>query len=181
MRIKAMLQTAAVLGLAVVAGLVGVSGTWALWSSSAAADAGTVQAANLVVDVNGDRMFTDGTSATVTLADPGRALTPNTPVELTVTLANQSDAGAGLDLRATLGTATIESDNAALPAAIAVQSAVGSCDAATEFGPTATAAIGQGAAQDFCVRLSLPTSAPATLAQSEATVAIPVDVVQIAQ
>lgn len=173
MRIKTMLRTAAVLVLAGVAGLFGVSGAWALWSVAAPADAGTLHAANLVVQANGNPLMVDGTSTTVALADPQAALTPTSPVYATLTLANHSDATAGLDLRATVGTALVSSSTPGLAEALVVESGTGSCGSAS-FAGASSATVPQGGSQSFCLRMSLPEDSPGSL--SGGTVAVTVNV-----
>lgn len=182
MRLKTMLRTAAVLALAVVAGLFGVSGAWALWSISTPADAGIVQSANFVVEANGDPLLVNGTSTTVALGKPSDTLTPESPVHASLTLANHSDATSELAVRATLGTVTVASENAPLAQSLIVESAPGSCRRAS-FAPTSSATssatVTQGASQTFCLRMSLRPEAPASLSNSTATVTLPVHVQQI--
>ncbi|NUL46985.1 hypothetical protein F7P69_17520 [Cellulosimicrobium funkei] len=178
MRIKTMLQTTAVLGLAVVAGLLGVGGTWALWNVSAAADAGTVQSANLVVDVNTSSMLTDGTSTTVALEEPTAQLTPDQPVYATLKLTNNSTATSGLTLRSTLRSDRATSDNVELSKALTVQSAAGKCADAT-FQATSSAVVAQGDSRTFCLRMSLSANTPGSLSGQSATVTIPVHVEQV--
>ncbi|WMY78003.1 hypothetical protein [Citricoccus sp. I39-566] len=178
MRIRTLLRTVAVLSLAVGAGLLGVSGAWALWSVSAPAETGTVQSANLVVKANGEPLLVNGTSTTVKLADPKSALTPTTPVYVTLTLSNHSDATAGLDLTATVGKAAVISATAGLARAVTVETAAGRC-AAASFAPTSSATVVQNGSQTFCLRLSLPANAPGTLSGASATVTIPVHVEQV--
>lgn len=177
MRIKTVLRTAAVLSLAVVAGLFGVSGAWALWSASAPAEAGTVQSASLVVTANGSPLLVNGISTTVDLAGPRTTLTPSTPVYATLTLSNHSDAPAGLDLRATVGAARVSSAKPGLTETMIVQVSAGSCDSAS-FAETSTAVMAQGGSQAFCVRMSLPKDSPGSLSGGTATVTIPVHVEQ---
>ncbi|MFC0249965.1 hypothetical protein ACFFIO_15765 [Citricoccus parietis] len=178
MRIKSMLQTTAVLGLAVVVGLLGVGGTWALWNVSAAAGAGTVQSANLVVDVNTSPMLTDGTSTTVALEGPTAQLTPDQPVYATLKLTNNSTATSGLTLRSTLRSDRATSDNVELSKALTVQSAAGKCADAT-FQATSSAVVAQGDSRTFCLRLSLSAKTPGSLSDKSATVTIPVHVEQV--
>lgn len=177
MRIKTMLRTAAVLVLAGVAGLFGVSGAWALWSVSAPAEAGTLHTANLVVQANGNPLMVDGTATTVALADPQAALTPTSPVYATLTLANHSDATAGLDLRLTVGTAQVSSSTPGLAEALIVESASDSCDSAA-FAATSTATVDQGGSRSFCLRMSLPEDSPGSLSGGTAAVTVNVHVEQ---
>lgn len=58
MRRKSIPLTVFFLG-AVLAGMFGVQGAWALWSAHAPANAGTVQAADFRVDLNGTPMIGD--------------------------------------------------------------------------------------------------------------------------
>lgn len=177
MRIKTMLHTTAVLVLAGVAGLFGVSGAWALWSVSAPAEAGTLHTANLVVHANGNPLMVDGTSTTVALADPQAALTPTNPVYATLSLTNHSDATADLDLRATVGTAHVSSSTPGLAESLVVESATGSCDSAT-FADTSSAIVPQGGSRSFCLRLSLPQDSPGSLSGGTAAVTVNVHVEQ---
>lgn len=187
MRITPMLQTAAVLALAAVAGLVGASGTWALWNETAPAETGTVQSANFVVEVDGADMIVNGTATTVALDNPSDALTPSSPVYASLTLSNTTDAGSDFTIGTTVGTPRVTSTNSALADALIVQSArmpaSGQCSAASypadaSAGST-TAQVAKGGSQQFCLRMSLPARAPDTLVNSTAAVTVPVHVEQI--
>lgn len=187
MRISSMLQSATILGLAVVAGLMGVSGTWALWNATAPADAGSVQSANFVVTVNGADMILNDTVTTVALENPSAALTPDTPVYASLKLTNSTDASSEFTIRSTVGTPQIASKNAELSSSLVVRSAVmpaaGDCSSAvypTGASPgTTSAEVAKGESQRFCLRMSLPAKAPESLIKSAATVTVPVHVEQI--
>ncbi|MEW1979585.1 SipW-dependent-type signal peptide-containing protein [Citricoccus sp. NPDC079358] len=183
MRIKTMVQTAAVISLAVVAGLLGVGGTWALWNASAPAQMGTVQAADFSVTVNGSPLASQGVTATARPETSGAALTPKTPVYSIIAITNATNASGPFSLRTVLGQPTTSNTPAALASNLTIQTASmpasNKCaDASYTSTPTATT-ITKGATASLCLRMSLPQNAPGTLTQTTATVAVPVTATQI--
>ncbi|QCU76996.1 hypothetical protein E7744_01220 [Citricoccus sp. SGAir0253] len=184
MRITSTLRAAALLGLAVLAGLLGVGGTWALWNDTAASDAGAVQAADFRVELNGSLLTADGATVSATPEDPGAALTPDTPVYATVTVANGLDAGTPTALQATLGAPTVSRASVpalgtALTVGAAVAPASGGCAAATYTQDGASAPVAQGASTRFCLRMTLPPDASPALSGATATVTVPVTATQL--
>lgn len=183
MNIKGMLRMAAVVGVAVLAGLIGVQGTWALWSSTVQVEPQRIQAADFRVELNGSPMTVNGVAATVTLPNPSVPLTPTTPIHAAVSVRNATNAGGTFKVLAATGPAVIS--NATIPAlttSLTVQTAPapasGDCAAAT-FGATrASVSIAKGAAAVICVRVSLPANAPETLRGATATITVPVTVSQ---
>jgi predicted ribosomally synthesized peptide with SipW-like signal peptide len=185
MRSRNWLLTAAVIGAAVVAGLLGVGGTWALWNAVAPSDSGTVQSADFRVDLNGSPMVTDGVSATVAPQYPAgnTAITPDTPLYATVRVANATNAGGPFTITAALGTPTVANASASgLASALTVQSAPmpasGQCSGATYTSTPASAPVTKNASTTFCLRLSLPSTASETLTQATAAVTVPVTATQ---
>lgn len=183
MRIKTMVQTAAVIGLAVVAGLLGVGGTWALWNASAPAQMGTVQAADFQVTVNGSPLAAQGVSANAKPETQGAALTPKTPVYSIIAITNATDASGPFSLRTVLGQPKATGTAAALASSLSIQTASmpasNRCADATYTGTPAATTITKGATARLCLRMSLPHNAPDTLAQATATVTVPVTATQI--
>ncbi|GAA1672287.1 hypothetical protein GCM10010977_17560 [Citricoccus zhacaiensis] len=185
MRIKTMMRTAGVISLAVVAGLLGVGGTWALWNVAVPAEMGTVQAADFRVELNGSPMTVNGMAATVALEKPGTALTPKTPVYSIITVKNAANAGGRFSIRATMGTPTAQSSDPILAANLkghvltAQMPGSTTCADATYTAQPATATIAKGATARYCVKMSLPADTPAMLTPSTATVTIPVTATQI--
>jgi hypothetical protein len=184
MRPRNWLLTAAVICAAVVAGLLTVGGTWALWNALAPSGAGTVQSADFRVELNGSPMVVDGVSTTVALQNPSTALTPDNPVYATVKVANATNAGGPFTLNAALGTPTVtHASVAALASTLTVQTArmpaSGQCSGATYTSTPASASIAKDASATFCLRMSLPSTAPESLTQATATVTVPVTATQI--
>ncbi|WP_313816477.1 hypothetical protein [Citricoccus sp.] len=182
MRVKTLLQSAAVIALALVAGLCGVGGTWALWNTTAPTNSGTVQSADFRVELNGTPMTVNGVAATVALEDPGTALTPTTPAYSVVTVKNATNASAPFSIRVAAGQPHVTSANAALPASVTVRSALmpasQRCGDAVYASAPATTTITQGATEQICLRMTLPENAPETLARATATVTVPVTATQ---
>ncbi|MGM7668607.1 hypothetical protein [Microbacterium sp. A93] len=182
MRLQSMLQTTAVLGVAVVAGLLAVTGTWALWSSSAPSAAGAVQAADFHLELDGKST----TSGTIPLTPPGEPLTPNQPVYSSFSITNATNASGDFRVRVQLGTPVVRSDDTgqeALAEHVIVKTIVmpasGHC-AATPYGDEpATTVVDKNHSTWFCVQHSLPADAPAGLSNSQATVDLSVTATQI--
>ncbi|WP_422115705.1 hypothetical protein [Brachybacterium sp. UNK5269] len=132
-------------------------------------------------------MIVNETSTTVALADPSAALTPGTPVYASLTLTNSTDASSSFTVGATLGAPQVTSKNSALASTLTVRSAVmpasGNCSAATyssgDSAKATSAQVAKGGSQRFCLRMSLPATAPDSLITSAATVTVPVHVAQI--
>ncbi|GAA1131796.1 hypothetical protein [Citricoccus alkalitolerans] len=182
MRIKTLLQSAAVIALALVAGLCGVGGTWALWNTAAPANSGTVQSADFRVEINGTPMIVNGVAATVALEDPGTALTPTAPAYSVVTVKNATNASAPFSVSVAAGQPHVTSPNAALPASVTVWSSLmpesqRCADAAYASAP-ATTTITQGTTAQICLRMTLPENAPETLSHATATVTVPITATQ---
>lgn len=182
MRISTRLKAAALIGLAVVVGLLGVGGTWALWNAAVPSGAGTVQAADFDIRLNGDP-----TATTITAApESGALLTPSTPVYARVDVQNASNAGAPMTVAAVMSPPQVVNPSTpALGSALSVRAAPappsGSCAAATyPASNTSTATtIAQGSTGRFCLRMALPTgAAPAGLTSATATIATTVTITQ---
>lgn len=182
MRIKTSLRSAAVIALALVAGLCGVGGTWALWNTTAPANPGTVQSADFRVELNGTPMTVNGMAATVTLEDPGTALTPTTPAYSVVSIKNAANASAPFSIRVAAGQPRVISANAALTASMTVRSAIKPatqrCAEADYASTPAATTITQGSTAQICLQMALPENAPETLARATATVTVPLTATQ---
>ncbi|MEV4901936.1 hypothetical protein AB0K08_11400 [Citricoccus sp. NPDC055426] len=181
MRFKTMLQTTAVLGLAVVAGLLGVTGTWALWSTSASAGAGTVQAADFQLELDGKA----ASSGTIALTPPGGQLMPDQPIYSSFSVTNSTNASGDFRVQVTLGTPVVRpvGGNAALADHLVVETTAApaseSCGTADYGNKPATAAVDKNRSARFCVRFTLPADAPPELSDASATADIPVTATQI--
>jgi predicted ribosomally synthesized peptide with SipW-like signal peptide len=182
MRISTRLKAAALIGLAVVVGLLGVGGTWALWNAAVPSGAGTVQAANFDIRLNGDP-----TATTITATpESGALLTPSTPVYARVDVQNASNAGTPMTVAAVMSPPQVM--NASTPALgtnlsvrAASTSVSESCaDASYPASNTSAATtIVQGSTGRFCLRMSLPEkAAPTGLTEANAKIATTVTVTQ---
>lgn len=177
------LRMAAVIGTAVVAGLLAVQGTWALWDAAAASGARSVQAADFRVELNGSPMTAGGVSATVALQNPAMALTPTNPVYAAVTLTNATNAGGPFRILAAAGTPSATSSTPGLAATISVQTApapaAGGCLAATYSATPASTVVAKGGSVTLCLRASLPADAPSMLGGSAVAIAVPITATQL--
>lgn len=178
MRTKKSLQLTALMLGAVSAGLLGVQGAWALWGVHAPSDAGTVRAADFRVELNGMPMDVGG----VTLQQEA-ALTPTTPLHASVHVANATDAGAPFTIEVVMGAASVDGTSSQVLADhLTVESAVapssGEC-AGADFGESASTHIAKGDAATFCLRVSLPDDAPATLQALSAGITLPLTATQL--
>lgn len=182
-RAKSVFITAAVIGLAVVVGLLGVGGTWALWSAAAPANAGVVQAADFRVEINGTLMTTsNGVAATVSVPPQG-GLVPGKPMYAMVTITNATNAGAPFTVRAAFGTPAI--GQASIPqlaqnltVRLAVAPASGDCAAASYTNNRVAVDVPKATSAKVCVQTSLPAAVPLELQNQSATISIPVTATQ---
>lgn len=178
-----LLRMAAVTVLAVVAGLLTVQGTWALWNATTQANAGVVRAADFHVELNGRPMTVNGVAASIALQNPA-PLTPGTSAHLAVTVTNKSNASGPFTIRATAGTAQISTQTPGLAGTLQVQTAPapanGICSQAT-YSPSASVAVAKDAAAAICVRISLPAGASETYRGATAGVTLPITVTQLPQ
>lgn len=182
MRITTRLKAAALIGLAVVAGLLGTSGTWALWNAAVPSGAGTIQAANFNIQLNNAPM---GTTATAIMEASGVTLTPSTPVYARVEIKNATNAGTPMTVNAVMDPPrVVNPSTTALGTALSVRAdkapASGSCaDAKYLESTSVTTSIAQGGIGRFCLRMSLPTGAdPKNLTTAKATISTTVTVTQ---
>jgi predicted ribosomally synthesized peptide with SipW-like signal peptide len=181
MRTKSILLTTAVIGLAVVAGLLGVGGTWALWNSSVQSTAGTVQAANFDIRLNGAPM---GATATAVPEVPGALLKPGTPVYAIVKIDNASNAGTPMSVAAVMEPPKVVNPSVPglgtkLRVHAGVQPSGGCADADyRDSGTSVSTTIDQGKADRFCLRMTLPANVSPSLINETATITTTVTVIQ---
>lgn len=174
------LQATAVLAVAVLAGLLGVQSTWALWNATAPSGAGTVYAADFRVELNGVPM--EQGKGPISIEGPRTKVAPKAPAYAKLSVKNSTNAGAAFTIRVALGPATVASDNASLGAGLAVRSAVlpqsGDCAALTYTNTAAVGRVPKHGTATFCVRFSVPDDAAESLRASAATIILPVSVEQ---
>lgn len=186
MRTKNMLLTAAVIGLAVVAGLLGAGSTWAVWNASAESTPGTIQAANFDITVNRQSIPTDGASVSIDLEDPSARLSPTTKVYAAVTVTNATNASGPFTVRADLGVPRPAGNTPAdiqqyLSLATAPLSS-GTCSAVPAASYTATARsmqLEKSASSTYCLEVALQPNAPSTLGGTTVNVVLPLSVSQL--
>jgi predicted ribosomally synthesized peptide with SipW-like signal peptide len=187
MRTKNMLLTAAVIGLAVVAGLLGVGGTWALWNASVQSKAGTVSAANFDVTVNTKSMATNGWTVTVDPVADSKPLSPSQKVYAALTVTNTTDASAPLTMNVAPGRPTVPSaDGIEWSKHVNIRSRKiesGTCPAAayTDQLPVIpdVSRITQKNFVTYCLEVSLKPDPPAELRGKAFTVDVPLTVSQL--
>src|SRR5690606_11557734 len=177
-----MLRMTAVMVAAVVAGLLAVQGTWALWNDSVASGAQSIQAADFQVNLNGNPTIVNGSAVTVSLADAG-ALVPGGAVHTAINVTVPTNASAAFTVAATVGTPLVQNPSVAalrdhLRTDVAVAPASGQCAAVSTWTPTATATISKAGAAGFCVRIRLLSAAPESVRGASAGISIPVAVNQ---
>ncbi|GAB3812689.1 hypothetical protein GCM10028820_06170 [Tessaracoccus terricola] len=182
MTARNVLRVTAVMVIAVLAGVLAVQGTWALWNSAVASGAQSVRAADFQVNLNGNPTIVDGSAVTVSLGDVG-TLTPGATIHAAVNATVPTDAGAEFTVLATVGSPQVQQASvAALPDHLRFQVAPapgsGKCADVAAWTPTATATIGKGGAAGFCVQVQMLPGAPESLQGATATIAIPVSVTQ---
>lgn len=178
MRTKNMLLTSAVIGLAVVAGLLGVGGTWALWNASVESNPGAVQAANFDIKVD-QSIPANGANVSIALEESAAVLTPHSSVYAVVTVANESNASSPFAVRATFGnpSATPASLGEHLTLQVAAQSAA-TC-AKSAFPGQQLAPIQNDKPATYCLKIGLSPSVPPSAMGKNTTIQIPLTVSQM--
>jgi predicted ribosomally synthesized peptide with SipW-like signal peptide len=182
MRVTARLKAAALIGLAVVVGLLGVGGTWALWNAAVPSKAGTVQAANFKITLNKADMAVSGMTVQAAPEGPAGPLKPGTSVYAAFTVANHTDAGTPMSVTAAVAAPRItQADTPALKNTLTVQVSKptsGDCAQATYIAAGTSATIPQSEFRRFCLRTSLPAGASTAVRDQSAIIAVDVTATQ---
>jgi predicted ribosomally synthesized peptide with SipW-like signal peptide len=182
MRVTARLKTAAVIGLAVVVGMLGVGGTWALWNAAVPSGAGTVQAANFKITLNKADMAVNGMTVQATPEDPTGPLKPGTSVYAAFIVANHTNAGTPTPVTAAVAAPRItQADTPALKNTLTVQVSEptsGDCAQAKYAEAGTSTTIKQYGSARFCLRTSLPAGTSTAVRGQSATVAVNVTAIQ---
>jgi predicted ribosomally synthesized peptide with SipW-like signal peptide len=183
------LKSAAVLLGAVIAALMCVSGTLALWSATAESEAGTITAADFsvtLVGANGkgaQMTLPNGTSASVEMAAGDRTLTPGKSVHAAVEVKNTTMIGRDFTIRASIGQPAVSGDSPQLREALSLTTAQaadrGSCPSAKYSSAPSSADIAEGESAVFCVRITLAEDAPISIAEQTATITLPITADQL--
>ncbi|MDI3329715.1 MAG: SipW-dependent-type signal peptide-containing protein [Micrococcus sp.] len=189
MRTKNMLLTAVVIGLAVVAGLLGVGGTWALWNASVQSSPGTVQSADFKITVNGSSIPEGATEVSVTPENAQARLTPSSKVYVAVTVGNAVNAGGPFAVNATLGdpTGRDTGTGTGLHHYLTLRTSPLSDSAETCAASTYTTAPPEGwsariekdSSATFCLEVGLTSAAPSPPSGTTVTIDLPLSVEQI--
>ncbi|MGD6979891.1 SipW-dependent-type signal peptide-containing protein [Citricoccus sp. CH26A] len=186
MRTKNMLLTAAVIGLAVVAGLLGVGGTWALWNASVQSNPGTVQAANFDIKLNGKSIPADGSNVALSVEDPTAKLSPSQKVFAAVTVSNTTNASGSFTVRADLGTPVpangTDTDMTPYLSLTTAPQASGKCSDVPSGAYTTAAKsvqIPKDQAASYCVQVALAPNAPSSLGGRTLTAVLDLSVSQL--
>jgi predicted ribosomally synthesized peptide with SipW-like signal peptide len=186
MRTKNMLLTAAVIGLAVVAGLLGVGGTWALWNASVQSNPGTVQAADFDITVNGKSIPADGSNVSLALEDQTARLSPTQNVYTAVTVTNATNASGPFKVRADLGAPVPASGTEAdMKSYLSLTTAPldsGKCSAVPSGSYTTaakSAQISKDHSTTYCVQVALKPNAPSSLSGQTVNVVLDLSISQL--
>jgi predicted ribosomally synthesized peptide with SipW-like signal peptide len=186
MRTKTMLLSAAVIGLAVVAGLLGVSGTWALWNASVQSNPGTVQAANFDIKVNGKSIPADGSNVSLAVEDQTARLSPTQKVYAAITVTNATNASGPFTVRTDLGAplpaSGTEADMKSYLRLTTAPLASGKCSAISSGYYTTAAKSAQITKDDsatYCVQVALKPDAPSSLGGKTVNVVLDLSVSQL--
>jgi predicted ribosomally synthesized peptide with SipW-like signal peptide len=185
MRTKNMLLTAAVIGLAVVAGLLGVGGTWALWNASVQSKPGTVQAADFKITVNGNQIPKGAPEISVTPENPQATLTPTSKVFVAVTIGNATDAGGPFFVHAKLGNPSGRTTGTGLEDHLTLRTfprTAATCATSTVKTPPPegwTSRIEKTASTTFCLEVGLTSAAQSPPNGTTLTIDIPLTVDQM--
>lgn len=182
MTTRNVLRVTAAMVFAVLAGVLAVQGTWALWNSAVDSGAQSIRAADFQINVNGSPTIVSGTDVTVSLGEAG-TLTPGTSVHAALNVAVATNASADFTVVATVGTPQVQQASVAgLPEYLRLQVATapvsGECADVAAWAPSARATVDKGAAAGFCVQIRMLPEAPESLRAATATITIPVSVVQ---
>lgn len=186
MRTKNMLLTAAVIGLAVVAGLLGVGGTWALWNATVSSDAGPIQAATFEVKVNGKSIGPPDANVSVDLEGGSPELTPTRKVYAAVTITNATNASGPFKVTADLGIPQATSGTGVdMRPYLDLSTARLSSGACSAVSPSFYAAtdrsveIPKDGSATYCVEVALKANTPSTLGSKSFTVSLPLSISQL--
>lgn len=181
MRTTSALKTAALVITAVVLGLGTVQGSLAVWNTTTASAAGTVQAADFAVTLKSgsgavQRLSANGQPATVTLP----ALTGLKPGEtriIPVAVTNATAAGNGnFRIRTTISTPTV---TGAASGYLTATAGFGESDSCPTAAPPASAQLAQGGTATLCVAISLSSAAPATAGGQSNSVSVKLTAAQL--
>ncbi|MFJ5958115.1 hypothetical protein ACIQC5_19425 [Paenarthrobacter sp. NPDC092416] len=192
MRIPRSIKTAGLMVAAVLLGLMAVQGTYALWSATAIAQPGTVQASAFTVNLTGSPstttvpMTVNGQATTLALTTaqaPLADLVRGGSVFTSISIGNASDAGGAFDITVT-ATAPTLSDVAGGSLASYLSVSVGSaaspatCGSSTGYQPLTAAGfessiIAKGGTGVLCFKVTLDPAAPASVEGHSVTITIP--------
>ncbi|HRO31433.1 MULTISPECIES: SipW-dependent-type signal peptide-containing protein [Micrococcaceae] len=186
MRTKNMLLTAAVIGLAVVAGSLGVGGTWALWNASMQSNPGTVQAANFDITVNGKSIPADGSNVSLALEDQTTMLSPTQNVYAAVTVTNATNASGPFNVRAGLSAPVpasgTEADMKPYLILTTAPRTSGTCSDVPSGAYTTAAKsvqVPKDQSASYCVQVALEPNAPPSLSGRTVTAVLDLSVSQL--
>ena len=149
------LKAAGLVLAAVVLGLMTVQGSYALWNATASANAGTIQAANFSILVNGTEMASLQQPVPLQLPE----LKPGTSTFTQVTVKNNVNATSAMRVRPTVSLGQVPQELSGYLTIQAVKLEPGkTCltSAATDLGT-----IGKGETATICLRAELRPNTPA--------------------
>lgn len=167
MRSLTALKAAGLVLAAVVLGLLTVQGSLALWNKAVPSTAGTVQAANFSVLVNGVEM----SSLTGTQALNLGELKPGASTYTQVQITNNVDAGSNMRIQPVIATGTPTGGFAGyLTVKTALPAAGQGCAGLTYSGLPDLGAVARSATKTVCVQVSLDRNTPSSVLGTTASI-----------
>lgn len=177
---KKALKAAGLIAAAVVLGLLTAQGSYALWNTTAPANAGIVQAANFSILVNNAEMGSTPIALSIGELAPGKSAYTS----LTVTNNVNVTAASPLVLQPSLtGLAPVDNFGGNLTVTTAVATAGKACK---DLAPTdwktvpALQSMGVGASQTICIKVELNTNTPASHLGKSINIPVTLTVAQVA-
>ncbi len=174
---RAILTATAALAGAVVLGIAGAGGTYAMWNSSTTLNPGTITAGSTGLTVNSVTNYTIPANAMIGVLLPGRSTITTAP------LAVRNPGNTPVSV--TAGTATVTGALAS-QVTVAIRQVAGAASACTPTAVggtpttlTAPVALAAGATVYVCVEVQLRTTAPAASQGQTAQFTLPLTAVQV--
>ncbi|MFT4285885.1 MAG: SipW-dependent-type signal peptide-containing protein [Protaetiibacter sp.] len=169
--------TSAILAGAVVLGLAGAGGTYALWNRTATVNAGTVTSGSVGLTVNAQTSYDIGASSMTGVLLPGRSRITTAPLAVSNTGTTPLSVTAGTPV--VTGALASELNVAIRQVAGSGSSCTPTATGATPVTLTAPVVVAAGATIYVCVEAQLKTTAPASAQGASAQFTIPLAGTQV--